>query len=74
VIRNDASTLVRRPAARLELLDGAADGAADAAFGRLGEAEIAIFQKRPQALACPVRALEPRQHDLGFQIGHASFR
>jgi hypothetical protein len=33
-------------AAGLELLDGPTDGPADAAFGGLRQAEIAIFQKR----------------------------
>src|SRR3954454_18706865 len=49
----------RGAAARLELLDGAPDGPADAAVGRFREPEIAIFQKRPQGLARPVGAVAP---------------
>ena len=59
-------------AAGLELLDGPTDGPADAAFGGFRQAEIAIFQKRPQALARPVGAVEPRQDDFGLQLGHGS--
>src|SRR5216684_5904450 len=55
---------------RLELLDGAADGPADAAFGGLCQAEIAIFQERPQAVAGPVGAVEPRHDDPGLELGH----
>src|SRR5882757_746769 len=53
--------VARGAAARLELLDGAADGAADTALGRFREAEIPVFQKRPQALARPMGTLEARQ-------------
>src|SRR5258708_28554484 len=64
--------VARGAAARLEFLDGAADGSAAGALGRFREPEIAILQKRPQALARPLGALEPRQHDLGSQRGHVS--
>src|SRR6478735_2424584 len=64
--------VARCAAARLELLNGAPDGAADAALGRFREPEIAIFQKGPQALARPIGAVEPRQHDLGLERRHVS--
>src|SRR5262249_59410979 len=64
--------MARAAPAGLELLDGAADRPADAALGRFRESEIAIFEERPQAFARPLGAVDPRQHDPGFQLGHDS--